>query len=364
MHSLSTSTHGHTQTHMSLSHTTAPRPPARIQHELQPGTGDHGEFDQSNFDLHGPNVHPTQAAAQNAGTSSFAVTALFVEKLCKDFKLEAEQSTTLHTFSQLGGMDPNVSHFDLATRVFMLGIILSQSAELQRQARHKQLEGIDMKVLLQDLYIRLEDTFIFSKEQRANMRSIAQDVMYQHTRTTYKTMHVDVEKILRTHSINYSFNNVFGKPAREQQLVQELKKVCSSVRNAFRLDLVKSLFGKHTEPLSRFTFNSAMKYKQGGNGEGLDPKFMIHLAILRRFCIDHPEIAKAQLLTGSESDVDSELEEGNPTPRKRRKGTGGGRIPNGEDFWSRMDKFFADGIAARGRSLTAEPWKVWVYIVL
>ncbi|THH23057.1 hypothetical protein EUX98_g8121 [Antrodiella citrinella] len=304
----------------------------------------------------------SQAPTQITAPGPFVMSAIYLDRLSKDLNLETEQSNILHTFDQLGAMDPDVSHIKRATRAFMLAAILSLSADSQRRDRLKESDDISMKDLLRDLYNRLEDTFTFNKEQRANMRLIAQDIVYQHTRTAYKNMHIDAEKILRANAINYSFNNVFGKPAREQLLIKELKRVCSSVRNGFRLDLIKGLFGKQAEALSNFTYSSAMKYKHGGNGESLDPKFMIHIALLRRFCLEHPDfVIASQPEPSSASDVESDTEtaDSTATSKKRRKGRGGGRIPNGEDFWSKMDAFFADGIKERGRSLTNEMWKTY-----
>jgi hypothetical protein len=43
--------------------------------------------------------------------------------------------------------------------------------------------------------------------------------------------------------------------------------------------------------------------------------------------------------------------------RKRTPSRRGGRVANGEDFWSRVDAWFSDEIAKRDKDLTGPLWK-------
>ena len=53
------------------------------------------------------------------------------------------------------------------------------------------------------------------------------------------------------------------------------------------------------------------------------------------------------------------------TSRKRKK-TGarsrGGQVPKGDDFWSRVDKWFEEEIEKRDRNLTGPLWKRWSFL--
>ena len=95
-------------------------------------------------------------------------------------------------------------------------------------------------------------------------------------------------------------SNVFGNPSRERVLASALKKVCSSVRNAFRQDVhldlslpglrfklltiyIKirdSIIGDHTISLAEFTFYTANKYRRGQFDEDMGVGITIHNVLL------------------------------------------------------------------------------------
>ena len=81
--------------------------------------------------------------------------------------------------------------------------------------------------------------------------------------------------------------------------------------------------------------------------------------IQRRFALENLDllgVAEDELEDQEGSDV------GNPpvTGQKRKRinrGGKGGRIPNGEDFWSRVDAWFSEEMAKRDNDLTGLLWK-------
>ncbi|PCH45010.1 hypothetical protein WOLCODRAFT_155028 [Wolfiporia cocos MD-104 SS10] len=99
----------------------------------------------------------------------------------------------------------------------------------------------------------------------------------------------DVEAILCREQSALKTANIFWSLAREKILMKEVKKVTSSVRNAFRQEICNSIGIKRCS-LSDFTYNMAMKYKRGGAGENLDQMYMVHSAILRRFAFEHQHL--------------------------------------------------------------------------
>ncbi|KAL6306472.1 hypothetical protein BKA93DRAFT_729265, partial [Sparassis latifolia] len=169
----------------------------------------------------------------------------------------------------------------LATRLYLLAAIYGDIAERHRLSQESGVA--DLKAIMTDMKIRLDDSFKFTTEQRANIRGIAQDVVYQANRTSFGMMNLSVEKILRADVINIKLENVYGIPAREKLLISLIRKTCSSVRNAFRQDIHDSILGTSQAgitSLTDFTLKSAMKYKHGGAGEKLDLAFTIHNVIL------------------------------------------------------------------------------------
>ncbi|EGN93848.1 hypothetical protein SERLA73DRAFT_188961 [Serpula lacrymans var. lacrymans S7.3] len=81
--------------------------------------------------------------------------------------------------------------------------------------RDSPFSGEDIRALFADLNICLEDSFCFTAEQKANIQIIAQDIIFQPTRTGFKSINIEVEKILQTEKENIRLMNVFGIPARE-----------------------------------------------------------------------------------------------------------------------------------------------------
>ena len=68
------------------------------------------------------------------------------------------------------------------------------------------------------------------------------------------------------------------------------------------------------------------------------------------------------LLGVAEAEDQESLDVGIPllTGQKRKRnnwGTKGGRIPNGEDFWSQVDVWFSEEMAKRDNDLTSSLWK-------
>ncbi|KAF8240050.1 hypothetical protein L208DRAFT_1235214, partial [Tricholoma matsutake] len=172
----------------------------------------------------------------------------------------------------------------LLTRLYSLAVIFSHKAERNCVAAQQGLIG-DLKGLLADLKIWLEETFTFTVEQHvSNIRGTVQDVIYQAMCTSFTTMHIDVETYLNKEQTTMKLANVFGSPACEKWLVSLIKKTCSSVCNAFCQDLRDSISPASFQSLSVFTYDSSMKYKWGGYGEGLNHGFTIHNVILVSCC--------------------------------------------------------------------------------
>ncbi|EGO26562.1 hypothetical protein SERLADRAFT_463750 [Serpula lacrymans var. lacrymans S7.9] len=88
--------------------------------------------------------------------------------------------------------------------------LFGEAAERHRQARDSPFSGEDIRALFADLKIRLEDSFCFTAEQKANIRIITQDIIFQPTRTGFKSINIEVKKTLQTEKENMRLMNVFG----------------------------------------------------------------------------------------------------------------------------------------------------------
>ncbi|KAJ6587691.1 hypothetical protein DFH09DRAFT_1027633 [Mycena vulgaris] len=255
-----------------------------------------------------------------------------------------------------------ITQSDLASRLYMTAIILSEAAERRRQEQQNAFP--DLRAMMRDLKIRLDDGFALTSDQKRNIRGIAQDTIHEATRTAFFMMHVDVLSTLKATAQKLDLDNIFGVPVREKKLVSTLKKTCSSVRNAFRQD-VRSLTLALAPPgdfvtLDKFTYAMASKCKLGGGVGELSELFTVHAALLRRFAFDHPALLGIDEVVDEADDDTSEGATPSPAKRKRTAAKKGGRIPKGQDFWSKTDAYLKEEVGKRGRNFTDPRWKVYI----
>ncbi|KAK6992336.1 hypothetical protein R3P38DRAFT_2426468, partial [Favolaschia claudopus] len=202
------------------------------------------------------NFQPATSTAQPI------IKPLFIDTLARDMRLEDSQTQCLHDFVALGSTGAGLSQADLVTRLYMLAVQLSDMAERRRNAASET--PTDFSGLWKDLKIRLDGNFAFTKDQEKNIRGIVRDVIIEPSRTAYSTMHHDVIDILKKRAEALSLDNVFGIPAREQVLASQVRTAGSSVRNAFRGEIVASVQPKSWITLAQFTYDCVQKYKLGG----------------------------------------------------------------------------------------------------
>jgi hypothetical protein len=204
-----------------------------------------------------------------------------------------------------------------------MAAIFEDMVERQRAQEDKGIG--DLKSLFEDLKIRLEETFKITSEQQVscspdywmflisnvsimqtNICSVAQDLMYSKKRVAFAYLRDDLEvnvlylshRFVSTNSDQWQnavrnekgvlkLTNIFGVPARERELKKHLRKVSSSVLNAFRedvsfwagsatkIDLIVEQILKSISPvtsicLAQFMYQAAMKYKRGGAGPDIE----------------------------------------------------------------------------------------------
>lgn len=83
----------------------------------------------------------------------------------------------------------------------------------------------------------------------------------------------------------------------------------------------------------------------------------------RRFGLDNLSLISAVIVKPVEHNEDEDEDEYDipaPSAPKKRKVRSGGRVPKGQDFWSRVDAWFIEEIKEKGRSLTGASWKRYV----
>jgi hypothetical protein len=135
------------------------------------------------------------------------------------------------------------------------------------------------------------------------------------------------------------------------------------------LKIRNSIIGSTACSLAQFTFRTANKYRCGQFDENTGLGYTIHNVILvsmsvgvtqclltplisqRRFGLDHPDIIGMPSTSGDDDGEDSD------SPPTKRARTQGGRIAKGEDFWGKVDTYFAAMVHKHGRVLTGPQWQ-------
>ncbi|OSX62970.1 hypothetical protein POSPLADRAFT_1141193 [Postia placenta MAD-698-R-SB12] len=159
---------------------------------------------------------------------------------------------------------------------------------------------------------------------------------------------------LEPHYVSYIMFNL--QPAHEKVLEQESKKIISSICDGV---------GIKKTALTDFTYTMAMKYRCGGAGDKLDKVYTVHVTILWWFLLKHPELLCTEVedTTYKEEGVaDKSSPRGSPAAKKHKVRTrcAGGRVAQGQCFWSQVNAFFARELSARGTNMANVSWKEYI----
>ncbi|KAF8508409.1 hypothetical protein JB92DRAFT_3120945 [Gautieria morchelliformis] len=104
------------------------------------------------------------------------------------FEHTPAQRCDFHTFFRMGAGLPRE---DLLTWGYLLGHSFHVENKLDRR-------DVDITALTDDLHVCLKVTFALNKEQAANIRLVAQDLIYLSDQTTYLSLFLDVEVRVQT----------------------------------------------------------------------------------------------------------------------------------------------------------------------
>ncbi|KAJ3717902.1 hypothetical protein C8R42DRAFT_644507 [Lentinula raphanica] len=158
----------------------------------------------------------------------------------------------LHSSSIIGSANPPLTRTEIATHLYMLASAYAFEEEFVRRDEARIKSNGDLQDVFQDLKIRLEDTFDVTNEQHTTIRCVAQDIIFQKNRTSFCQLFVEVMGALRRDKVTLKMTHIFDLPGREKRLQSVVKKITSSVRNAFRQDIRDSITGNETKSLKNF----------------------------------------------------------------------------------------------------------------
>ncbi|KAH9010426.1 hypothetical protein EDB85DRAFT_2161289 [Lactarius pseudohatsudake] len=168
--------------------------------------------------------------------------ASFVEKVANSFGFgdrDQEFRAGLHSFARMGG---DLSKSDLSTRTYTLGVLYEIMRELRDRAESLQR----FETTLMDVSARLEDTFYLTSERKARIRKNQKDLRF-----------------------------ICCNVSHQKSLMSAIKHACSSVRDEYS-ELIRN--------------SSATRFQPSNVTRFINAHTIQHVAILRRFALDNPDL--------------------------------------------------------------------------
>ncbi|KAI1783686.1 hypothetical protein LXA43DRAFT_977008 [Ganoderma leucocontextum] len=213
---------------------------------------------------------------------------------------------------------------------------------------------------------------------------------------------------LRINKDTLGFGNVFGHPAREKTLLTVIRKKTSNARTSLRelvstlncvqvmfldshfLQIICSIAGKAKRPLEDMVWDALNKFKKGGAGTEVRNAFLFRFALLvRRISVlqtpfktmpdsvlqrrwTYEDLFADMLVDATDNigtmmiqDLEEQPQQASAPCSKKRKLDNDdkplkptvGKVPKGEDFWSKMEQHLATCVTLWGDDTNTTEWR-------
>ncbi|KAH9038200.1 hypothetical protein EDB85DRAFT_2141962 [Lactarius pseudohatsudake] len=212
--------------------------------------------------------------------------ASFVEKVANSFGFgdrDQEFRAGLHSFTRMGR---DLSKSDLSMCTYTLGVLYKIMRELRDRAESLQW----FETTLMDVSARLEDTFYLTSERKTNIRLIAGEVIFEPKRVSYMQIHLDVEARIRKNQKDLRF--ICCNISHQKSLMSAIKHACSSVRDEYS-ELIRNSVSDNDSKnftLNDFVYEVATRFQPSNVTRVINAHTIQHVAILRRFALDNPDL--------------------------------------------------------------------------
>ncbi|KAI0043571.1 hypothetical protein FA95DRAFT_1609261 [Auriscalpium vulgare] len=276
------------------------------------------------------------------------------DRISKKLQLKSSQYGDLHHWVDIG-VDLDLG--DLRLRLWQQ----ATTYQLMNKVDDQKVEYDKFTALLEDVNIRLNETFKLSKDQIDVVIRQAKDQVFQPNQANHMQAHLPLEKAVMNDLKKFALDNISDNPARQKVLRANCKRQASNARNQLRNLLKDSV---ETKPcnLEKATHMIAEKMRLNGAPYDLKVDYQLYVAVLRRFVIDNLDLAGTNENTPSLEELAQEDEPLENVGKKRKQSSTGsvGRVPKGEDFWSKVDKFIAGLMKENGQDRRSSKWKTYL----
>ncbi|KAH8979353.1 hypothetical protein EDB92DRAFT_1821066 [Lactarius akahatsu] len=221
------------------------------------------------------------------------------------------------------------------------------------------------RTIMSDVHTRLEETFMFTPEQKVNIHLVSGELLLDPNQVCYTQMSIDVEIRICERQRDLHFFHIFGNLACQRLRGTMIQRTCSSLQNAYWEMLCDSVIGPNTLTLDDFVINLTNRF----------PSSLPSQVLLGRKDEIQEDDKKTPSTSRSESTQPDIPDEDISRPSSAMSGTtsqhngkkrkrAGNSLPHlkGNDFWSMVEKWFASHMQQNrlGTSWTSPGWTKYI----
>ncbi|VDC00800.1 unnamed protein product [Peniophora sp. CBMAI 1063] len=205
-------------------------------------------------------------------------------------------------------------------------------------------EAID--ALVKTVLERLREAYELSRDQNLIILNRAKQLIGEAQRINYKNTALEIEAKLRQHE---KFAHVWGNDIPEIVVRSACKEKAKNLTGSLRLVLYKTLVGKQQCSLATATLNIVTTYCSLPADQKIPIQYQVHFALLRRFI---REKAWGDWVIEYVNDDGEKI-------ATKCKGPSG-RVPTGEDFWSKVEAWFLERLQTLGEGFKGTKWEEYI----
>ncbi|RDX40489.1 hypothetical protein OH76DRAFT_1490226 [Lentinus brumalis] len=270
---------------------------------------------------------------------------IFVDRMANHAELDAKHRNILHSFKEFV-LDMPPTHWRATVSLQATVLQAVQAAQSLRDEVHA------FKIEAHQATQRARAHFTLSSDQEAEIRALCKARVFEPHRTDYDIAE-NVRDTLKDADQYPMLAEAFKSKKGETAVLRYARSEGAYARNLFREVLRDSIY----DPQERCSLTVCTRRlaKKLVNGAEISAETIINVAILRRFCREHPDLLDREELPPSNEDLDGDDSNQQSNHRGRRK-----RPRHGEAFWDVVSNFFAVHDKKWGRDIHSEGWSTYV----
>ncbi|KAI0718617.1 hypothetical protein C8T65DRAFT_737259 [Cerioporus squamosus] len=268
---------------------------------------------------------------------------MFVDHTANTARLDIKHRGFLHEFKEYV-MDMSPTHWH--------AMIHLQATALQTAQAVEKLTGEveQVKADIDDVAAQSSKMFLMTPNRNATIRKLCKQLILEPSRADYENLAENAQDVLKE---SYpEFEPVFQAERSKAYVMSACRSSANYVRNSYRKALKESLFNPQARcGLTKFVKTLISKFDPERK---VTPDFVIHVAVLRRFCLENPAALDCDNLPAwVPPDHLASLHPVEAAKMGKRKHEGG-------PFWEQAQEYIEHKIRENGEDLNAEKWRIYL----